>query len=1369
MKKGKINKLLLASAVSSMLMASCGGGGSDWESSSLTNTTEQTPQTAETRTLKQTDIVGQVQPNDISPVVKLTVDTNQDGIFDTLDKTYQVIATDGKFRIPQVDVPENGTIAQLVVEAENYTTYTKTLNLLPDTPVNLSITLSPAYTKIVNLSRNRASGSKIIISLGQDGKLKVYRGTRAITAEVPPMEVELNEANIPENVTQLKVSMKPFNSSDPEDLKFFPGEFRGSSPDGKEEVGLESVAFAFLELKDQNGNPVSLQPSKADACLYRLTQTIPKEGISKIKEEGDFNKEEPGCQVPIYSFNENTGKWDFLGTGTLQGINSCDELNENGTYSVDICITKPNWGDYVNIDYPIYFTQVKEAKVCFVLKDNEGNPITNVWFEAYKDGFYFDNYTDENGITTINIATTDTSCEAITKELKDSYNIYYISPTVGSAIPVNLDEAKTIQIAGCDCAYEITENVSLTDAKVIVKDENGNPVPNLPVCLQSNDYSYYQCNNTNESGEADFRVIPNKTYTAFGPKLKSVEKTITNADNTLTLTIANNPPEIYVEVYSEKVRPEESVEVYVYAFDIDGDKLEIKNLSCGDNQINYQLIESEDGYLFASTTCTPTNTGTIEINCSISDGKVEEKGSASFEVTEENEPPIIYGTEIINSNGEPVNLEELKTSTPYTIFVYAYDPDGDEIQYKVYSNNCSLTNEGLITCEFDKAGNYDIIVGVSDGKSESKETISVKVYDENLPPQILGVYTDKYFVKPEDKIEIFVFAEDPDSQQLSAKFTVGESVQQLTCINLGSSYFRCSGEAIIPSALSGEVNFKVELSDRKNSVSSEGSLYVESNYEAGYGYEQETGYGSEPEADLEAKLKEFLTKNNGACVLFEMENEEPVTCKLVVNTDNPSQLMFTDCSDPEYNDDSWEQVYTEDGKLFVKDSEGAIAQITAVDLDNNTVYFITEDDNQTVEGQLSVVNACIASPQTGYETESETGYGYETETESGYGYETASDLESRLIEFLTANNGSCVSIEIFNETATCKLVVNSDNPSQFMLTDCSDPEYNDDSWEQVYIEDGKLFVKDSEGAVAQITNVDLDSGKVFFITEEDNQTIEGQLFVVDSCTTPSQTGYGYETAVDLESQFREFLTANNGSCVFIETYNPDKEETEMVTCKLVVNPDNPSQFMLTDCSNPEYNDDSWEQVYTEDGKLFVKDSEGAVAQITAVDLDENAVYFITEDDNQTVEGQLSVVNACITSSQTGYGYETESETTDESENDLETQFKKFLAVNNGLCVSFEFTNPESGETEPIDTCKLVVNPDNPSQFMFTDCLNPKNNSENNSSGWAEVYTYDGKVLIRDSEGEIFQITSVDLDNNVAYLLTEDGAILDMAGTPCTTK
>jgi hypothetical protein len=67
--------------------------------------------------------------------------------------------------------------------------------------------------------------------------------------------------------------------------------------------------------------------------------------------------------------------------------------------------------------------------------------------------------------------------------------------------------------------------------------------------------------------------------------------------------------------------------------------------------------------------------------------------------------------------------------------------------------------------------------------------------------------------------------------------------------------------------------------------------------------------------------------------------------------------------------------------------------------------------------------------------------------------------------------------------------------------------------------------------------------------------------------------------------------------------------------------------------------------------------------------------------------------------------------------------------------------------------------------MFTDCLN----SENNSSGWAEVYTYDGKVLIRDSEGEIVQITSVDLDNNVAYLLTEDGAVLDMAGTLCTTK
>jgi len=66
-----------------------------------------------------------------------------------------------------------------------------------------------------------------------------------------------------------------------------------------------------------------------------------------------------------------------------------------------------------------------------------------------------------------------------------------------------------------------------------------------------------------------------------------------------------------------------------------------------------------------------------------------------------------------------------------------------------------------------------------------------------------------------------------------------------------------------------------------------------------------------------------------------------------------------------------------------------------------------------------------------------------------------------------------------------------------------------------------------------------------------------------------------------------FLTAADGKAIKLKT-----PKGEVVTCSLEVNPTDPNQFKLQKCTNPEFNDEGYETVAVEDGKVVVKDEDG---------------------------------------------------------------------------------------------------------------------------------------------------------------------------------
>jgi len=66
-----------------------------------------------------------------------------------------------------------------------------------------------------------------------------------------------------------------------------------------------------------------------------------------------------------------------------------------------------------------------------------------------------------------------------------------------------------------------------------------------------------------------------------------------------------------------------------------------------------------------------------------------------------------------------------------------------------------------------------------------------------------------------------------------------------------------------------------------------------------------------------------------------------------------------------------------------------------------------------------------------------------------------------------------------------------------------------------------------------------------------------------------------------------FLTAADGKTVKLKT-----PEGEVVSCSLEVNPADPNQFKLNNCSDSEFNDDNYETIAVENGRVIVKDEDG---------------------------------------------------------------------------------------------------------------------------------------------------------------------------------
>ncbi|MBI4452290.1 hypothetical protein HY637_02590 [Candidatus Woesearchaeota archaeon] len=104
----------------------------------------------------------------------------------------------------------------------------------------------------------------------------------------------------------------------------------------------------------------------------------------------------------------------------------------------------------------------------------------------------------------------------------------------------------------------------------------------------------------------------------------------------------------------------------------------------------------------------------------------------------------IWSVEVLNVNRYPVmeqigNLKSKETDT-VAITVRATDEDGDDLAYSI-SDSRFTQDENVFEwqTDYDSAGEYELIVGVSDGTDITEETLTLTVENVNRPPVIVDV------------------------------------------------------------------------------------------------------------------------------------------------------------------------------------------------------------------------------------------------------------------------------------------------------------------------------------------------------------------------------------------------------------------------------------------------------------------------------------------------------------------------------------------------------------------------------------------------------------------------------------------------------
>jgi len=245
-----------------------------------------------------------------------------------------------------------------------------------------------------------------------------------------------------------------------------------------------------------------------------------------------------------------------------------------------------------------------------------------------------------------------------------------------------------------------------------------------------------------------------------------------------------------------------SIAIDCLAYDPDGDELNYQWSSNGG------AISGEGSSI---TWTAPDNTGSYTTTVVVSDGRGGEATASLAVDVRLNRPPVIGRLSAESTL--------VRAGASITIECLAFDPDGDELDYRWSEGSGAISGEGssVVWTAANKPGGSNVIVTVSDGRGgEVSAALSIRV-QANEPPVIEGLSAGLSSVRAGASITIECLASDPEGDELSYQWSASGGI------------ISGEGSSVTWTAptLPGTYVITVEVSDGRDAVGSPKLLRLE--------------------------------------------------------------------------------------------------------------------------------------------------------------------------------------------------------------------------------------------------------------------------------------------------------------------------------------------------------------------------------------------------------------------------------------------------------------------------------------------------------------------------------------------------------------
>jgi len=610
-----------------------------------------------------------------------------------------------------------------------------------------------------------------------------------------------------------------------------------STAKGGKEGKMVSLAFDFLD--------ITANTTEGTKNLGKVATALVKAGVTKAAVKAttytrsiyqsscdnlfleDYNTTADGWQVPVWSLNPSTGKWVFIGEGTVSDssgtvittptVASCKTSN----YYLTIMVANTEFqNNYWNLDHIVFDTP---TKVCLKGTFAAGStPLANIGLSLY--GSNFDSawgYT-----TTAGAYNLETVLLSKNNSSRSATMYYYDADGTYSSQTVTLDAVYPACTTFDKTDFQIPCTVS---GKLV--DDTGNGVAYRS--LQLSGTTFYKGIGTDSTGAFSSKVKCGESIGIYSGRTAplatfNVNGNVENGEDTddsrtavlFNVIAPNMAPSGYAYFASSSINILKMPVLTAYVSGYDGDN-------------NYPLTyKLTIGSTVKSGTIAASDPQPIEVRIS---GLTAGTYDATYELTDSKGASSSMGlgkVYVVSDNRAPVT--QLYASTSYiktcsaertiTLYGSAYDADGDAMTgtwsldggvAPACSGGTATAGSSLyVACQTalpQSNGPFVYHYTVSDSYFKTGDSVTtVRTYN-NAP--VVTVKADKPMVAPgstgiDRTVTLTATATDPDADTIiSGSWSVGGSLLT-SCTGLTCSY-------IIPdTAIAGQLfTFKYEASD----------------------------------------------------------------------------------------------------------------------------------------------------------------------------------------------------------------------------------------------------------------------------------------------------------------------------------------------------------------------------------------------------------------------------------------------------------------------------------------------------------------------------------------------------------------------------